>query len=111
MPACFQRNQQLGENDLLIEIRDGAGQLVDPVEISFDIRDFETKKIVSSLSGIGKKKSLGIYYAEIRIPAFIPVGEYIIEWKIKMTTDPLWTLVSKRFGIIAITHRACAPGV
>jgi len=99
----FQRNQQLTKDDLNSFIRNDNGDLVDPVSITYAIYDRTGKAPVlvgNKLTQIPTRESVGYYWANIRMDEEDNLGEYEIEWTIKMADDSPKELFRQRFSIV-----------
>lgn len=85
MGVCYVRGQQLGAEDLNIDLEDSNGNPVDAAEIYYALYDFTTGEEV--LMGVPRRSpanpEVGSYYASIIIPPDANIGLYRIRWSFR----------------------------
>ena len=100
---AIERGQQLTSSDLQVYVRDNASNLVDPFSITYAIYDRTGAKPVlvgNKLDQQPARESVGFYWANIRIEEADNLGEYEIEWTIKLAEDSVKECVRQRFSIV-----------
>jgi hypothetical protein len=100
---AIERGQQLTKNDLQVYVRDNSGNLIDPFSITYAIYDRTGSKPVlvgNRLDQQPARESVGFYWANIRIEEADSLGEYEIEWTIKVAADSVKECVRQRFSIV-----------
>lgn len=100
---AIERGQQLTKNDLQVYVRDNSGNLVDPFSITYAIYDRTGSKPVlvgNRLDQQPARESVGFYWANIRIEDADNLGEYEIEWTMRLVSDSVKECVRQRFSIV-----------
>lgn len=104
---AIERGQQLTKSDLQVYVRDDANNLVDPFSITYAIYDRTGSKPVlvgNRLDQQPARESVGFYWANIRIEEADNLGEYEIEWTIKLAEDSVKECVRQRFSVIRVSN-------
>lgn len=103
---AFERGKQLTKDDLQIFVRDNSGNLVDPFSITYAIYDRTGSKPVlvgNALEQQPARDSVGFYWANIRIEEADNLGEFEIEWTIKIAEESVKECSRQRFSIIRVS--------
>jgi hypothetical protein len=101
--VVFERGQQLTKNDLNIFVRDNEGNLIDPFSITYTIYDRTGSKPVlvgGSLNQIPSRDSVGYYWVNVRMDEGENLGEYEIQWDIRLVENGNREQVNQRFSIV-----------
>jgi hypothetical protein len=101
--VAIERGQQLTNKDLQTYVRDNSNNLVDPFSITYAIYDRTGSKPVlvgNRLDQQPARESVGFYWANIRIEEADNLGEYEIEWTIRLTEESVKECTRQRFSIV-----------
>ena len=101
--VVFQRAQTLTKDDLNIFVRDDNTNLVDPFSVTYAIYDRTGAQPVlvgNKLDQQPARESVGYYWANIRIDEADNLGEFEIQWTVKMTQDATKEVFKQRFSIV-----------
>jgi hypothetical protein len=98
MAVAFQRGSTTGPNDLQISVRDMSANLIDPYRLEYAVFDFTTgiEVLQGAPVNLPVRLSMGIYYAQVLIPADANIGLWRIRWTIQETAiDPVYQSVQE----------------
>jgi len=103
MAISFERGANLGPTDLFVYIRDGEGNFVDPLIVTYEVffDDPNEKELVPMASMVKEivKYAVGKYYAPLNIAFDAPIGTYVIRWTLKRDDETNMYAVENKFNV------------
>lgn len=111
MSVAFKAGQELGQDDLYINIRDDLGNLVAPFSIVYNIFDSTTGAdiLIGQQDRDPVEAAPGKYYAKFYVPLDANIGSWNIRWEFRETPTSPAVQVLQEFAVVGENVIAVGP--
>lgn len=104
MAVCFRPLQELGPEDLDINLTNSSGAPTNAAYIRYAIYFVDPTTGLEMLVGDPERvpinPSVGTYYASLILPGNSPAGDYVIRWSIRQTVNSTTNYRVMEFGVV-----------
>jgi len=110
MANVFNPGDKTTEDDLVMEVRDAGGNLIDPHQITYSVYKVlgtSSQVLISDLDLIPIRKSLGVFYPKYDIPSDSGASKFVIKWNIRETSTGYLTQFQQEFQVIRFDLGDC----